>query len=120
MSVFVSDFSTWQVVHDDAPGGSHSGVIDPATIAHTANMDGSENHNFLTVPCPVCGAVSTHPVGGGAQPPLVQRLFIIHAETSGCPCGAVQAGDTSATPEAHVRLNCNRQDGPGRWQPAPA
>lgn len=113
MSVFVSDFDTWTVTHDEA---GHSGTIDPASITHTQNIDGTENHHFLLVPCPVCGAVSTHPVGGGAQPALVQQLFVMHAQSDGCPCGAVAAGDNSAAPEAHVRLNCNRQDGPGRWQ----
>lgn len=115
MSVFVSDFNTWSVVHDDAPGGSHGGTVDPASIIHGQNPDGSDNHSFLLVTCPVCDSVSAHPVGGGAQPPLVQELFVVHTEDTGCPCGAIAAGDSSAAPASHVRLNCNRQDGPGRW-----
>lgn len=115
MSVFISDFDTWQVVHDDAPGGAHQGTIDPASIVHTQNMDGSENHNYLAVTCPVCQAVSTHPVGGGAQPALVQQLFVNKAQTDGCPCGQVHADDPDALGESHIRLLVNRQDGPGRW-----
>lgn len=116
MSVYVSDFETYTVMHDDAPGGAHTATIDPATIVHTTNMDGTENHNFLIVVCPVCDSVSTHPVGGGAQPPLVQELFVRHAEANGCPCGAITGPDTSGAPMSHVRLNCNRMDGFGRWQ----
>ena len=114
MSVFISDFSTtpWTVVHDDA---GHQGTIDPAAITHTTNIDGSENHLFLIVPCPVCDAVSTHPVGGGAQPAAVQQMFVQKAQQDGCPCGAIIGPDSSAAPEAHVRLNVNRMDGPGRW-----
>lgn len=115
MSVFVSDFSTtpWTVIHDEA---GHTGTIDPATIKHTLNMDSSENHNFLIVTCPVCQAVSTHPVGGGAQPELVQQLFVHKATTIGCPCGQVLATDPDSLGESHVRLNVNRMDGPGRWR----
>ena len=116
MSIYVVDFSTWEVVHDDAPGGAHSGVIDPATIQHTQNMDSSPNHNFLVVTCPECGAVSTHPVGGGAQPISVQQLFVQLTQRNGCPDGDVPAGDTSALAASHVRLLVNRMDGPGRWQ----
>lgn len=65
MSVFVTDYSAipWTVIHDEL---GHTGTIDPATIVHPKNMDGAENHDFLIVTCPVCQAVSTHPVGGGA------------------------------------------------------
>lgn len=116
MSVFVSDFDTWQVTHDDAPGGTHTGTIDPLTIKHTANMDGTEDHNFLAIECPVCQSVSTHPVGGGAQPLSVQQMFVNKAQTDGCPCGQVAATDPDALGESHVRLLVNRMDGPGRYQ----
>jgi|SRR5215472_3975799 len=115
MSVYVSDFSTtpWHVVHDDA---GHTGTVDPATIAHTKNVDGTDNHDYLIVVCPVCDAVSTHPVGGGAQPQSVQQMFVNHVTANGCPCGQVAASDPASLGESHVRLQVNRQDGPGRWQ----
>jgi len=118
MSVYVTDFSAspWEVVHDDARGGAHEGTVDPTSIVHTTNMDGSENHDFLVVVCPVCQASSTHPVGGGAQAASVQQMFVLHAQTNGCPCGQVAATDPDALAESHVRLQVNRQDGPGRWQ----
>ncbi|MBO0883573.1 MAG: hypothetical protein J2P17_25215 [Mycobacterium sp.] len=115
MSVFISDVSSWTVTHDDAPGGAHTGTIDPATISHPLNPEGSENHNFLLVTCPVCGAVSTHPVGGGAQPQSVQQMFVTLCQTNGCPCGQVAPDDADAIGESHVRLQVNRMDGPGRY-----
>ena len=113
MSVYVNDFDTWTVVHDEM---GHTGTIDPASIVHTRNMDNSENHNFLVVTCPVCQAVSTHPVGGGAQPLSVQQMFVTKAQTDGCPCGQVAAEDPNALAQSHVRLQVNRMDGPGRYQ----
>jgi hypothetical protein len=114
MSVFVSDFSgaEWVVTHDDL---GHSGSIQPTDVVYTTNIDGSTNHNFASVTCPVCGAVSTHPVGGGAQPPLVQQMFVTMCQTGGCPCGQVVADDADALGESHVRLLVNRMDGPGRY-----
>jgi len=73
MSVFVTDYSAipWTVIHDEL---GHTGTIDPATIVHPKNMDGTtENHDFLIVTCPVCQAVSTHPVGGMEPRPLQHR-----------------------------------------------
>ena len=117
MSIYVTDFSAspWQVLHDDAPGGGHGGTIDPATVKHTTNMDGTENHDFLEIACPVCDSASTHPVGGGAQPVSVQQMFVNKVDAEGCVCGQVQSTDPTSLGESHVRLNVNRQDGPGRW-----
>jgi hypothetical protein len=122
MSVFVSDFAptdvpgSWTVTHDDAYGGAHTGSIDPTEVVHTRNMDNSENHNFAVVTCPVCGAASTHPVGGGAQPGSVQQMFVTMCQTNGCPCGQIAATDPDGLGESHVRLQVNRLDGAGRWQ----
>jgi len=119
MSIYVSDFTSdtaWEVTHDDAPGGAHGGTIDPTSVQHTTGHDGNQNHDFLAVTCPVCGSVSTHPAGGGAQPQSVQQMFVTHAQDNGCPCGQIQAGDSDGLVASHVRLQVNRMDGPGRWQ----
>ena len=118
MSVYVTDYSItpWACVHDDAPGGAHEGTVDPATVVHTTNLDGSENHDFLVITCPVCQSVSTHPVGGGAQPLSVQQMFVTKCQSEGCPCGQIEATDPDGLGESHVRLQVNRQAGPGRWQ----
>jgi hypothetical protein len=109
MSVYVSDFSNWTVMHDDAPGGSHTGTIDPTSIHYTENMDQTPNPDFLTVECPVCHSVSTHPVGGGAQPAKVQELFIRMTLREGWTRSAVDAIED-------VKKRCNQMDGEGRFQ----
>ena len=120
MSIYVADFTSateWQIVHDDAPGGGHGGTIDPATVKHTTDpVTGAQNHNYLVIPCPVCDSVSTHPVGGGAQPQSVQQMFVNKVDADGCVCGQVQSADPTSLGESHVRLQVNRMDGPGRWQ----
>ena len=95
----------------------HSGTIAAADILHTLNFDGTENHNYIVLNCPDgCGASSTHPVGGGADAPNVQQMFLNKCQASGCPCGQVTDTDPDALGESHVRLQVNRMDGPGRWQ----
>jgi hypothetical protein len=116
MSVYVSDFSTtpWTVIHDEA---GHTGTIDPTTIQHPTNTDGTPNPDFLIIVCPVCQSSSTHPVGGGAQPPLVQELFVRHALASGCPCDAdMAAGLPPELIAGHIKQHCESIDGAGRWQ----
>jgi hypothetical protein len=101
-----------EVVFDEQ---GHSGTIPAAEVVWAADMQGGHNHNFIVLNCPDgCGATSTHPVGGGAAPADVQQMFVQKTEREGCACGNVAAG-TTAVPESHVRLNCSRMDGPGRW-----
>lgn len=96
----------------------HSGIIPPEQIFWiTDPISGEDNHNFIALHCPDgCGSVSTWPVGGGADPVNGQQLFVHKTERDGCACGQTAPNDTSATPTSHVRLNCNRMDGAGRWQ----
>ena len=95
----------------------HSGTVPAADIVWATKMDGSHDHSFIVLNCPDgCGASSTHPVAGGAAPAEVQQMFVDKTERDGCACGATAPDDQSAAPEAHVRLNCNRMDGIGRWQ----
>jgi hypothetical protein len=93
----------------------HSGTIPAAEVQWATQMDGSHNHNFIVLNCPDgCGATSTHPVGGGADAPNVQQMFVEKTKREGCGCGNVAAG-TNAVPEAHVHLNVARMDGEDRW-----
>jgi hypothetical protein len=111
--VFNAADGSIDVVYDEM---GHSGTIPAAEVAWAQNMDGSHNHNFIVLNCPDgCGASSTWPVGGGADAAMGQQMFVKKTQAGGCACGAVDAGDTTATPEAHVRLNVNRMDGEGRW-----
>jgi hypothetical protein len=80
------------------------------------------------VDCSICGSSSTHPVGGGAQPPLVQELFVHLALREGCPCPAPFAASRTGPPpddadviaaHDHVKAHCEEMDGEGRWQVTP-
>jgi hypothetical protein len=56
-------------------------------------------------------------VGGGAQPPLVQEMFVHMAETDGCPCPeGLQRDQAHATAVEHVKQHAVEMDGEGRWQ----
>jgi len=96
----------------------HTGTIQAADIKWLTNpIDGTEDHRFIVLTCPDgCGAASTHPVGGGSAPADVQQMFVNKTARDGCACGVCQPDDQSALPKAHVQLNVNRMDGPGRWQ----
>jgi hypothetical protein len=103
------------VVYDEM---GHSGTIPPEQIFWISDpMSGADNHNFIALDCPDgCGGSSTWPVGGGADAVNGQQLFVEKVQRDGCACGNVAAADSTAVPEAHVRLNCSRMDGPDRWQ----
>ena len=54
-------------IHDDAPGGSHGGTLDPATVTYGNNIDGSET--CTSSPCRVrsraaARSATGHPVAG--------------------------------------------------------
>ena len=106
MSIYVTDFTDWSVLHDDAPAGAHAGSVDPATVVHTSRPDGTPDHNFLSVTCPVCDSVSTHPVGGGAQKESVQQMFVRKEVSLGVP---------PAEAIADVKARVVASDGEGRW-----
>jgi len=128
VSVYISNFDnpdgTWTVVHDDAASGSHTGQVQPTDVVRAINMDGSPNENFATLTCPVCGDTSTHPVGGGAQPPLVQELFVRLALREDCPCPQITnlkmvgraTKDATQAAHDHVKEHAEAMDGEGRWQ----
>jgi len=102
-----------EVIYDEA---GHSGTIPAAEVRWTTGVDGAPNHSYIVLECPDgCGASSTHPVGGGADAPNVQQMFVHKTELEGCACGNVAAA-TNSVPEAHVHLNVARMDGESRWQ----
>ncbi|HXJ31379.1 MAG TPA: hypothetical protein VNG35_12110 [Gemmatimonadales bacterium] len=106
------------VVYDER---GHSGTVAAADVVWGTSSGGSADHNYIMLECPDgCGGASAWPVAGGAAAPIAQQMFLEKVQREGCPCGTVEAGRSDALPEGHVRLNCNRMDGPGRWQPAGA
>jgi hypothetical protein len=104
-----------EVLHDEL---GHGGAIPAAEIVWAQGIDGTPNHNFLVLVCPFasCGSASTWPVGGGADAVMGQQMFVNKIQREGCVCGQIAVTDADTLGEAHVRLQVNRQDGPGRWQ----
>jgi hypothetical protein len=93
----------------------HSGTIPAAEVKWTTAIDGSEDHNFIVLTCPDgCGAVSTHPVGGGADAPNVQQMFVNKVEREGCACGQVPAREPESAAD-HVKELVTAMDGEERW-----
>jgi hypothetical protein len=112
--VLVHEDGSIDAVYDET---GHSGTVAAAQVVWTSDTSGTGNHAYIVLPCPDgCGAVAIHPVGGGAAPLNVQQMFVEKTTREGCACGQVAAGRTDGVPESHARLNCNRMDGPGRWQ----
>jgi len=113
MTVTVTNFggTVWTI---ECHNG-HSSDIDPSAATFIPTI-GGEIHDLINIECPVCGTGTTHPAGGGIAPESVQQMFVLKAQLVDCPCGNVTVDDTESLIESHVRLNCNRMDGPGRWR----
>jgi hypothetical protein len=114
MTVKIIDFNDWSYVHDDAPGGSHGGTLDPATVTYGVNIDGSENRHVIAVPCPFegCGSVSYWPPGGGADALLGQSLHVVMEMNS--PGLSREAKTVDAAASA-VKERVVATDGEERW-----
>jgi hypothetical protein len=66
------------VQHDEA---GHGGTVVWSLLANAIGTTGTAVATQLDVPCPVCGAVSRHPITGGIAGAIVQRLFALWAAT---------------------------------------
>jgi hypothetical protein len=102
--------ATINVVHDEC---DHEGTVAITDIKFVRKPDGSPDYRFIELACPVegCGAVSVHPVSGGADPRRVQRLFVrkllqSQEHTSTTLLEAFQA----------ARAMAEKMDGPARWK----
>ena len=118
MSVKVTSFddpTAWSYVHDDAPGGSHGGTLDPAAVTYGTNIDGSDNVNVVAVPCPFegCGSVSYWPPGGGADALLGQSLHVM-VGLNAQPAGRGAQRDTASVVD-EVKQRVIDTDGEDRW-----
>jgi len=124
MSIYVVDFKPvgggWDVVHDDAPGGSHAGHVAATDIAFGQQTDGTPDYRTAVIACPFpgCGSVSTHPLGGGAAPRSVQEMFVRMVIRLGCPCGAFTAGKSAVLTILHLKGHVAAIEGIQRWQVA--
>jgi hypothetical protein len=116
MSVKITSFDdpvAWEYQHDDFPGGSHGGTLDPATVTYGVNIDGTPNENVVVVPCPFenCGSVSYWPPGGGADALLGQSLHVMVAMQPGLAREAKSAEQAAA----EVKQRVIDTDGEQRW-----
>ena len=93
----------------------HSGTIPAAEVQWSKNMDGSDNHSFIVLACPDgCGAVSTHPVGGGAAPLEVQQMFVLK-EHQALTADAGRSAKTLNDAAELVKQRVIAMDGEARW-----
>ena len=95
-----------EVVHDER---NHGGVVPLAQITFSKTPAGQNDVRYINLPCPVagCDSVSCHPIGGGAAPREVQRLFVHVFE---------RAGQARAIAFDRVKRMANEMDGPGRFK----
>jgi len=101
----------WAYVHADAPGGSHGGTLDPATVTYGTHADGSPNYDTVVVPCPEGDAVSYWPPGGGADALNGQLL---HVQLAMRP-GLGREAKTLEQAAAEVKARVVATDGEERW-----
>ena len=92
----------------------HGGTVLGIDVVFATNPDGSTNADYLYLPCPVCGATSCHPIGGGSSPYQNQlefaRLYQMRAQELGIPPDQRGWNDIKALVCERVRL----MDGDGR------
>ena len=100
-------------VHFDELG--HMGNLLAAEVTWSTNPDGSESHNYIILACPDgCGATSTWPVGGGADAPMGQEMFVRKIDLEGCCCDEPLARTSQAAID-HVKELVTAMDGEDRW-----
>jgi hypothetical protein len=63
---------------------------------------------FINVPCLICGSLSVHPAGGGADPASIQPMFVrMYVKEF-----AMSISDAIT----HAKNIVTEMDGEGRWQ----
>lgn len=102
------------VLHEEV---GHTGSIPFEAVDFRRNPDGTRDYSFATLRCPVagCDAATTHPIGGGGWPEIVQRLFVA-AALAASPTELPNPPTSLAEARQRVKALVDRQDGPGRWR----
>ena len=101
------------VLHDEA---GHGGAVAFADIAFGRRGDGVVDPDWLVIVCPVCGAVSMHPIAGGSHPALVQKLFLRTVLRRAAALGIPVGQRTFAAIKARVKARVIAMDGPDRFR----
>jgi hypothetical protein len=101
-------------VHFDELG--HMGNILANEVRWATDPITGDNHNYIILACPDgCGSTSTWPVGGGADAPMGQEMFVRKVDLEGCACGQVPARSSQDAID-HVKELVTAMDGEERWQ----
>lgn len=97
-----------KVVHDDKNRG-HSGTVPMSDITLSSDM------MYLALPCPTCESYSVHPVSGGGEPELVQKLFLAKIAFDSATIPELM-GKTPEEIRQFVRERIRDQDGEDRYR----
>jgi len=101
------------VSHDDL---GHTGAVAFAGVRFGRDADGSVNPLLIEIACPVCGALSVHPIGGGCDAARIQLLFartyLRRAVALGIPVGE----RTWPGIKARVKARVAALEGAERWR----
>lgn len=98
------------VHHDEL---QHGGTVSLSGVRFGRKVDGTVDTDWISVTCPVCGAISFHPVSGGADAPRIQKLFLRTYLRRAAALG-IQA--TFAAAKARVKARVQAMDGAERWR----
>lgn len=103
------------VGHDDL---GHAGAVAFVDVRFARNPDGSVNADVLELTCPQagCGAVSTHPIGGGCDAPRIQVLFARIWLRRAVALAIPVAERNWAGIKARVKARVVALEGEGRWR----
>lgn len=96
------------VWHDEQ---NHGGAVAFAAVAFGRTVDGAVDPGTIVLACPVCGAASSHPVGGGCDAPRVELLFWRTWRRR-----AAALGFTAVQAKARLKARIVAAEGPDRWR----
>ncbi len=98
-------------LHQEA---GHEATVPASKVQFPAGPNGQPDVRFLTIECS-CGAVTLHPVGGGADPERVQHLFARKylADTTHPVLTPLKTWEAA---KGKAKELAEATDGPGRWR----
>lgn len=116
MSIRVVSFNAdggAQVWHDEM---GHGGVVTGANVRFGRQEDGSADVDRIELSCPACGAVSFHPVSGGANPGPTQLLFARIVRRRAVALSIPVAGRTWPAILQRIKARVEAMDGENRFR----
>lgn len=97
---------------------NHSGTLAFADIKFSRRSDNSIDINILEVPCPFagCNNVDYNPVGGGAAPSMIQKLFLRVLMRRAQAMSLAPALRTFTGARAYIKQLVEAEGGAGRFR----